>query len=83
MMMAAGIGLLDYVWYKTFIFEDFRVIGRPQQVVGAPDLPAGSPYPVVHCAEDGDEWDEPWTVSWGWTARCTRLLANGREGMCE
>lgn len=35
MMMAAGIGLLDYVWYKTFIFEDFRVIGRPQQVVGS------------------------------------------------
>lgn len=28
---------------------------------GAPDLPADSPYPVVHCVEDGDEWDEPLT----------------------
>lgn len=28
---------------------------------GAPDLPAGSPYPVAHCSDDGDEWDEPLT----------------------
>lgn len=28
---------------------------------GAPDLPAGSPYPTVPCQEDGDQWDEPLT----------------------
>ena len=28
---------------------------------GAPDLPSGSSYPVVHVADDGDEWDEPLT----------------------
>lgn len=28
---------------------------------GAPDLPAGHPYPVVPCSEDGDDWDEPLT----------------------
>lgn len=28
---------------------------------GAPDLPAGSPYPTVPCSDDGDDWDEPLT----------------------
>lgn len=29
---------------------------------GAPDLPAGSPYPTVPCSDgEGDDWDEPLT----------------------
>lgn len=28
---------------------------------GAPDLPQGSPYPVVPCTEEDDSWDEPLT----------------------
>ena len=28
---------------------------------GAPDLPKGSPYPTVPCAEGDDRWDEPLT----------------------
>lgn len=28
---------------------------------GAPDLPPDSPYPVVHCQDGDDQWDEPLT----------------------
>lgn len=46
---------------------------------GAPDLPAGSPYPVVHCAEDGDEWDEPLTFLC--QIRCEDIAALDPEGL--
>lgn len=46
---------------------------------GAPDLPAGSPYPVVHCTEDGDEWDEPLTFLC--QIRCEDIAALDPDGL--
>lgn len=46
---------------------------------GAPDLPAGSPYPVVPCSEEGDEWDEPLTFLC--QIRCEDIAALDPEGL--
>lgn len=46
---------------------------------GAPDLPQGSPYPVVHCREDGDEWDEPLTFLC--QIRCQDIAALDSDGL--
>lgn len=46
---------------------------------GAPDLPAGSPYPVVPCCEDGDEWDEPLTFLC--QIRCEDIAALDNDGL--
>lgn len=46
---------------------------------GAPDLPAGSPYPTVPCADDGDEWDEPLTFLC--QIRCEDIVALDPDGL--
>lgn len=46
---------------------------------GAPDLPAGSPYPIVPCSEDGDSWDEPLTFLC--QIRCEDIAALDTEGL--
>lgn len=46
---------------------------------GAPDLPAGSPYPVVPCSEEGDEWDEPLTFIC--QIRCEDIAALDPDGL--
>lgn len=61
MMTEDGIGLLDMYSIKLIFSKTCDSLEGRSKWWGAPDLPAGSPYPVVHCADDTDEWDEPLT----------------------
>lgn len=46
---------------------------------GAPDMPSGSPYPVVHVADGEDEWDEPLTFLC--QIRCEDIAALDPDGL--
>lgn len=46
---------------------------------GAPDLPQGTPYPVVPCSEDDDSWDEPLTFLC--QIRCQDIAALDPQGL--
>ena len=46
---------------------------------GAPDLPKGHGYPIVHCKDEDDEWDEPLTFLC--QIRCEDIAALDEENL--
>lgn len=79
MMMDAGIGQLDMYSIRLLFSKTCESLEGRSKWWGAPDLPAGSPYPVVHCADDGDEWDEPLTFLC--QIRCEDIAALDPDGL--
>lgn len=78
-MMDAGIGQLDMYSIRLLFSKTCESLEGRSKWWGAPDLPAGSPYPVVHCAVDGDEWDEPLTFLC--QIRCEDIAALDPDGL--
>lgn len=60
-MTDAGIATHNMYSIKLSFSKTEEPLSGRSKWWGSPDLPAGSPYPVVHCADEQDEWDEPLT----------------------
>ena len=79
MMTGAMTGLHNMYSIKLKFSKPCESLEGQSKWWGAPDLPAGSPYPVVHCAEEGDEWDE--TLTFLCQIRCEDIAALDHDGL--